>query len=209
MPLSEIQLRAATIVLALPEADGFALAGGAALVIHEAVDRGTKDLDCFGPSTDAVNALVGPAMAALADEGLTVQVVVRHDGFAKAHRRRRNRSHAARLRLRPCNARTRGLDRRSGSAPARPCGRQTPCVVRPRRVSRLRGRCRPPRPFRQDDLCAIARSKDLGFNLDVLADAFGVLPRYDRDDEYPALTDDEHLTLLRIFADWQQEIRSR
>ena len=208
MPLSEIQLRAATIVLALPEADGFALAGGAARDSRGGRPRHERSR-LFGPSTDAVNALVGPAMAALADEGLTVQVVVRHDGFAKAHRRRRNRSHAARLRLRPCNARTRGLDRRSGSAPARPCGRQTPCVVRPRRVSRLRGRCRPPRPFRQDDLCAIARSKDLGFNLDVLADAFGVLPRYDRDDEYPALTDDEHLTLLRIFADWQQEIRSR
>jgi hypothetical protein len=39
MPLSKIQLRTATIILALPEAAGFALAGGAALVIHEIVDR--------------------------------------------------------------------------------------------------------------------------------------------------------------------------
>ena len=39
MPLSDIQVRVATIVLALPEAAEFALAGGAALVIHEVVDR--------------------------------------------------------------------------------------------------------------------------------------------------------------------------
>ena len=43
----------------------------------------------------------------------------------------------------------------------------------------------------------------------VLADAFGVLPRYDRDDEYPGLTDEEYASLVEVFADWQTEIRSR
>lgn len=82
MPLSEIQLRTATIILALPKAAGFALAGGAALVIHEIVDRGTKDLDCFGPSTDAVNRLVDPSLAALAAAELHTQLL-RADGFSK------------------------------------------------------------------------------------------------------------------------------
>ena len=83
MPLSEIQLRTATIILALPEAAGFALAGGAALVIHEIVDRGTKDLDCFGPSTDAVNQLVDPTLDALAAAGLQTKLMLRADGFSK------------------------------------------------------------------------------------------------------------------------------
>jgi hypothetical protein len=55
MPLSDVQLRTATIILALPEAAGFALAGGAALVIHEIVDRGTKDLDCYLLVTSAAD----------------------------------------------------------------------------------------------------------------------------------------------------------
>ena len=77
MPLSEIQFRAATIILALPEA------GGAALVIHEIVDRGTKDLDCFGPSTEAVNQLVDPSLAAIVAAGLHTQLLLRADGFSK------------------------------------------------------------------------------------------------------------------------------
>ena len=83
MPLSDIQVRVATIVLTLPEAAEFALAGGAALVIHEVVDRGTKDLDCFGPSTEAVNALVDPVVTALIAQGMSIEVKVRSDGFAK------------------------------------------------------------------------------------------------------------------------------
>jgi hypothetical protein len=85
MPLSEIQLRTATIILALPEAAGFALAGGAALVIHEIVDRGTRDLDCFGPSTNAVNQLVDPTLDALAAAGLQTKLMLRADGFPKIH----------------------------------------------------------------------------------------------------------------------------
>jgi Nucleotidyl transferase AbiEii toxin, Type IV TA system len=81
MPLSEIQLRTATIILALPEAAGFG--GGAALVIHEIVDRGTKDLDCFGPSTEAVNQLVDPSLDALVAAGLRTQLLLRADGFSK------------------------------------------------------------------------------------------------------------------------------
>jgi hypothetical protein len=82
VPLSEIQLRTATIILALPQATGFALAGGAALVIHEVVDRGTKDLDCFGPSTTAVNQLVDPTLAALAAAGLRTELLLRANGGA-------------------------------------------------------------------------------------------------------------------------------
>jgi hypothetical protein len=45
MSLSELQQRVAPLVLSLPEAEGFALAGGSALIAHEVVDRTTGDLD--------------------------------------------------------------------------------------------------------------------------------------------------------------------
>ena len=38
MPLSDLQVRVASIVLAVPEAAGFALAGGAALIFYEVTD---------------------------------------------------------------------------------------------------------------------------------------------------------------------------
>lgn len=57
---------------ALPEADAFALAGGAALVVSRVVDRTTKDLDFFGPSADDVQQLVEALDAALSQAGLTV-----------------------------------------------------------------------------------------------------------------------------------------
>jgi hypothetical protein len=63
------------------------------------------------------------------------------------------------------------------------------------------------RRFTKPELCAIAAAKDQGFNIDVLADAFGVLPRYDRDDEFPTLNDDDYGALLALFAEWQREIR--
>ena len=57
MSLSRLQRRVSTLVFALPEAAGFALAGGGALIAHQVVDRTTRDLDCFGPSLDAVDRL--------------------------------------------------------------------------------------------------------------------------------------------------------
>ena len=57
MPLSDLQRRCATIILQLLKAAGFALAGGAALLVQEVTDRGTNDIDGFGPSVAAVDAL--------------------------------------------------------------------------------------------------------------------------------------------------------
>jgi hypothetical protein len=83
MPLSDLQRRCATVILQLPEAAGFALAGGAALLVHEVTDRGTNDIDCFGPSVEAVDALAPAAIEALRAAGLDVDVVVMASGFAK------------------------------------------------------------------------------------------------------------------------------
>lgn len=77
IPLSDLQRRCATIILQLPDAAGFALAGGAALLVHEVTDRGTNDIDCFGPSIAAVDALAPAAIAALTVAGFDVDVVVK------------------------------------------------------------------------------------------------------------------------------------
>ena len=44
----------------LPQAEDFALAGGAALIVHGAIDRSTRDLDFFGLLPDTVD-LLAPA----------------------------------------------------------------------------------------------------------------------------------------------------
>lgn len=71
--LSPLQHRVARIVAALPEAERFALAGGAALVLARVVDRETRDLDFFGPSADEVDHLAEAVETALTDAGLDVQ----------------------------------------------------------------------------------------------------------------------------------------
>lgn len=71
--LSPLQEQVARIVASLPEATGFALAGGAALVVARLVDRSTKDLDFFGPSADDVQNLLEALEAALTDARLTVR----------------------------------------------------------------------------------------------------------------------------------------
>ncbi len=81
--LSPLQERVARTIAGLAEAEGFALAGGAALIIRGDVDRRTRDLDFFGPSAVAVDRLVPAAEQALLDAGLRVERIIDHSGFAR------------------------------------------------------------------------------------------------------------------------------
>jgi hypothetical protein len=80
--LSLLQRRVARIVAELPEAEGFALAGGAALVIAQVVDRETRDLDFFGATADRVDRLVPALEHALRVDGLDVSLKRANSGFA-------------------------------------------------------------------------------------------------------------------------------
>ena len=80
--LSLLQRRVARIVAELPEAEGFALAGGAALVIAQVVDRETRDLDFFGATADRVDRLVPALEHALRLDGLDVSRKRTNRGFA-------------------------------------------------------------------------------------------------------------------------------
>lgn len=70
--LSPLQERIAQLVATLPEAQSFALAGGAGLIVHQVIDRPTNDLDFFTPKDGAIGRLLPRLEAALADAGLPV-----------------------------------------------------------------------------------------------------------------------------------------
>lgn len=60
--LSALQERAVLLFFSLPESEGFAVAGGSALVLAGLVNRSTKDLDLFSSGSEVVR----PAAHALA-----------------------------------------------------------------------------------------------------------------------------------------------
>ena len=83
MALSDLQERVARSFFALPESDGFALAGGAALVVQQFVDRTTRDLDLFGPEQLAARRAADALQAALLKDGLHCERVRDHPTFVR------------------------------------------------------------------------------------------------------------------------------
>lgn len=81
--LSGLQEDVAAIIVGLDEAEGFALAGGAALILRGEVRRTTRDLDFFGLTAEAVDALVPAVERALNAEGLDVRRIRTASGFAR------------------------------------------------------------------------------------------------------------------------------
>lgn len=59
----------------VPEADGFALAGGGALILHGVVDRPTRDLDLFSTEARDVPLAAAALTEAAQAEGLRVETV--------------------------------------------------------------------------------------------------------------------------------------
>ncbi len=81
--LSDLQLRVARIIAGLVEAEDFALAGGAALIVRGDVERATRDLDFFGTRADAVDHLVPAAESALQQAGFQVERLIESPGFTR------------------------------------------------------------------------------------------------------------------------------
>jgi hypothetical protein len=61
--LSGLQLAIAGAISKVAEVDGFALAGGAALIALGVVDRATRDLDYFTRTAEAVNSSIGTVLS--------------------------------------------------------------------------------------------------------------------------------------------------
>ncbi len=86
--LSPFQRRVAEVLFNLPEADRYALAGGAALILRRIISRETADLDAFiaarpGPDPGTVDALAEAFAAAAHDFGWTVQTSRRNSTFCR------------------------------------------------------------------------------------------------------------------------------
>lgn len=81
--LSNLQQSLRRLIAELPEAEPFALAGGAALIVRRIVDRPTRDLDLFATSAQDVNRLLPALERALEEAGLEHQVIQASDGFAR------------------------------------------------------------------------------------------------------------------------------
>ena len=73
--LTELQRQVLEVFFALPESDGFVLAGGAALVASGLTERPTQDVDLFGSDVATGIAAAADALeAACADRGWTTNL---------------------------------------------------------------------------------------------------------------------------------------
>ena len=81
--LTELQERTWRILAAVPEADGFALAGGSALILTGVVQRGSNDLDVFGTYPGSAIPFAEAAQRGLTSEGLNPTVERWGEGFVR------------------------------------------------------------------------------------------------------------------------------
>lgn len=81
--LTPIQRQVAEIIAGLDAAEGFGLAGGAALIARGDIDRGTQDLDFFGLHQSDVQRLLPAAEKALEASGFEVRRVLEGPGFVR------------------------------------------------------------------------------------------------------------------------------
>lgn len=81
--LTDFQVRVARVFFELPESDGFLVAGGAALIAHDLVNRPTRDLDLFSSPRKTVSDTVIAFESAAAAQGWKVRRVHDHDQFVR------------------------------------------------------------------------------------------------------------------------------
>lgn len=208
MALSRLQEQVAAMVAALPESEGFVLAGGAAMAAHGLLDRTTRDLDFFGGPEDAVavEQLASAVERAAASRGLQIQRD--REGPAFVRFRISDQHDETELDL--------GIDYRA-LAPAQT--RYGPALdlreLGANKVLAIFDRSEPrdfidlaalTERFDLEDLIELAREKDPGLDLEVL-DAFmarvHTLPRPDFDHD-----DRAHQQLLRTVDDWRSAINN-
>jgi hypothetical protein len=202
--LTELQQEVARLLAALPEATGFALAGGGALIVRGDVDRGTKDLDFFAPPPSQVERLLPAFEETVTAAGMTLEVQQAASGFARLIVRRGDDTVSVDLgtdgRIRPVEPSALGpvlageelaadkLLALFGRAEARDF------------VDVLALEAR----YGLDRMCQLALEKDRGFRRDVLA---VMLDRFDRlSPEDFAVDQETYLRLQDAVQRWSVEL---
>jgi Nucleotidyl transferase AbiEii toxin, Type IV TA system len=205
--LSPLQEQVAAIIASLAEAEGFALAGGAALIARGEVERQTRDLDFFGLSPDAVDRLVPAVDRALHDAGLVVRQVQENHGFARLI----VESGDDRTELDP------GADARLFPAePGRPAPTLSGEELAVDKVLAVFGRAEArdfvdlaaiEERYGLDRLFELAAEKDRGFTPEMFAVMAGRFSRL-REDEF-GIGADRYAELTRRVAVWQERVARR
>jgi hypothetical protein len=200
--LSPLQERIAEIVGGLDEAEGFALAGGAALIARGDVRRQTRHLDFFGLSGDAVDRLAPAVRSALSGAGFAVGHVQVSPGFVRLivsdGDQRTELDLAADARLFPAEA-----GRLAPTLTGEELAVDKVLAVVERAEARDFADLMALEPrYGLDRLCELAAEKDLGFDLAVFA---GMLARLDRlrRDEFE-LEDAEYEQLRGAVDRWRE-----
>lgn len=204
--LSALQQRVAALVSGLPEAEDFALAGAAALIIRGEVARVTADLDFFATMPASVERLVPALEAALTAAGLQVERATVTAGFARllvtdAARERTTIDLCWDSRLRPTEA-----------SPLGPtlAGEELAASKMLALFTRAEARdfidvVRLARRYGFERLCELAEEKDPGFHLAALADALASISRIPR---RAFDVDDETLDDIRgTVNEWRSRLR--
>lgn len=83
--LTGLQLQATRLFFSRPESEGFAVAGGAALLAQGMIHRPTRDVDLFllDPATSGVTIAAASFEAALDNEGWSHRRVIDQHGFVR------------------------------------------------------------------------------------------------------------------------------
>jgi len=203
--LTPLQEKVARILSALPEAHGFALAGGAAVISRGIVDRSTRDLDFFGAEASEVNQLAAALTTALRAENFLVQATRDNPGFVRLHVAHEGRETTVDI----------GTDARMQEAEDTSLGATlTTEELAADKLLALFSRAQA-RDFVDvaalteivgglDRICALAQEKDSGFSRSVLGEMLGGFDRLPRT-EFP-LDDERYEGLRAEVRNWQTQL---
>ncbi|MCC5947264.1 MAG: nucleotidyl transferase AbiEii/AbiGii toxin family protein [Nitriliruptoraceae bacterium] len=209
--LTQLQQRLLEIVSQLPEAERFALAGGAALILRGTVDRTTNDLDLFighdDVEADTIATMVAAVERALVAAGLRCRREVVSDTFARLTVETEGEECridlAVDVRIRPVDRDPRvallSLDELAADKVLALFGRAAARDYQD--VAALR------RHFSWTVLLELASEKDAGFSVEGFLDAVAAFDRLDADDF--DTSPDGYERLRTEVAGWASQIRSQ
>jgi hypothetical protein len=206
-----LQQRVLEIVSRLPEAEGFALTGGAALIMRGTVHRNTNDLDLFighdDIKEDTIVTMVAAVERALGKAGLGNRREVVSDTFARLTVETEGEECridlAVDVRIRPVDRKPDvvllSLEELAADKVLALFGRAAARDFQD--VAALR------RHFSRTVLLELANEKDAGFSVERFLDAVAAFGRLDAADFDSSRADYEQLRTE--VAEWPQQIRSQ